>query len=47
MKNQVKMWKKKKITFATPQEEQTSEPSSGLDDVTDKYSLIPSPISRL
>jgi hypothetical protein len=30
------MWKEKKITFATLQEEQTYEPSSGSDDATDK-----------
>jgi hypothetical protein len=36
MKNRVKIWKKKKVTFATPQEEQASEPSSGSDDATDK-----------
>jgi hypothetical protein len=36
MKNRVKMWKEKKVTFITPQEEQASEPSSGSDDATDK-----------
>jgi hypothetical protein len=36
IKNQVKMWKEKKVTFATPQEEQASEPSSRSDDATDK-----------
>jgi hypothetical protein len=36
MKNQVKMWKEKKVTFATLQEEQAYEPSSGSDDATDK-----------
>jgi hypothetical protein len=36
MKNRVKMWKKKKVTFVIPQEEQASEPSSGSDDATDK-----------
>jgi hypothetical protein len=30
------MWKEKKVTFATPQEEQASKPSSGSDDATDK-----------
>jgi hypothetical protein len=30
------MWKEKKVTFATPQEQQASEPSSGSDDATDK-----------
>jgi ERCC4-related helicase len=39
MKNRVKMWKEKKVTFATPQEEQASEPSSGSDDTTDKEVL--------
>jgi hypothetical protein len=36
MKNQVKMWKEKKVTFATPQEKEASESSSGSDDATDK-----------
>jgi hypothetical protein len=35
MKNQVKMWKEK-VTFATQQEDQASEPSLGSDDATDK-----------
>jgi hypothetical protein len=30
------MWKEKKVTFETPQEEQAFEPSSGSDDATDK-----------
>jgi hypothetical protein len=30
------MWKEKKVMFATPQEEQTFESSSGSDDATDK-----------
>jgi hypothetical protein len=47
IKNRVKMWKEKKVTFATPQEEQASEPSSESDDATDKYSLLPSLVSRL
>jgi hypothetical protein len=36
MKNRVKMWKEKKVTFVIPQEEQASEPSSGSDDATNK-----------
>jgi hypothetical protein len=36
MKNQDKMWKEKKVTFATPQEELASEPSLGSNDATNK-----------
>jgi hypothetical protein len=36
MKNWVKMWNEKKVTFVTPQEEQASEPSCGSDDATNK-----------
>jgi hypothetical protein len=36
MKKRIKMWKEKKVMFATLQEEQASEPSSGLDHATDK-----------